>query len=191
MSSVAAPYGFRPVSLVGGRAYTQGIRLIKIASGYATAIGFGDAVKLASSGTVQKDTGTTTMTPVGIFTGCYYTDPNTKQPSYHQSWTASVVASDAVAYVVEDPFAIFQIQADGSVAQSALGENAGVNQNAVNSYGTSTVSLNSAGIATTNTLPLRIIDFVNGPFSAVGDAYTDVLVTWNFGMHQYLTATGV
>jgi hypothetical protein len=191
MSSVAAPYGFRPVSLVGGRAYTQGIRLIKIASGYATAIGFGDAVKLVSTGTVAKDTGTTTMTPVGIFTGCYYTDPNTKQPSYHQSWTASVVASDAVAYVVEDPFAIFQIQADGSVAQSALGENAGVNQNAVNSYGTSTVSLNSAGIATTNTLPLRIIDFVNGPFSAVGDAYTDVLVTWNFGMHQYLTATGV
>jgi hypothetical protein len=34
------------------------------------------------------------------------------------------------------------------------------------------------------------VEFVDGPDSAVGDAYTDALVIFNSGMHQYRQATG-
>ena len=44
--------------------------------------------------------------------------------------------------------------------------------------------------ATTNTLPLKIIDFVDGPDSEVGDEFTDVLVMFNVG-HQLLNTTGI
>jgi hypothetical protein len=191
MSSVAAPYGFKPVGLLSNRVYGNSLRTIAITSGYATAIGYGDAVKMANTGTVAKDTGTITMTPVGIFVGCYYTDPTSKQPSYHQSWPASTVASDAVAYVVDDPDIVFQAQADGSLTQSAVGQNIGVIQTADNSYGSSQIALASATLGTTSTLPIRIIDYVNGPTSALGDAYTDVICIWNWGIHAYRTATGV
>jgi hypothetical protein len=50
--------------------------------------------------------------------------------------------------------------------------------------------VDGSSIATTNTLPLRIIDFVDGPTSAVGDEFTDVIVKFNAG-HQYSNTTGV
>ena len=53
------------------------------------------------------------------------------------------------------------------------------------SIGKSILALDQSGIATTNTFPWRTIAFVDGPFSAVGDAYTDMLVVWNAEIHQY------
>ena len=53
--TVSAPYGLKPVNLIGGQVYAGSTRLIPIASGYATDIFYGDVVKLASSGTIQKD----------------------------------------------------------------------------------------------------------------------------------------
>jgi hypothetical protein len=72
-------YGLRPVNLIGGQVYAGSTRLIKIASAYNTDIFYGDVVKLGSSGTAEKDTGTTTATPVGVFLGCTYTNPTTKE----------------------------------------------------------------------------------------------------------------
>ena len=46
--------------------------------------------------------------------GCRYTDPNTKQLTFSQVFPASTVASDAMAFVVDDPNVLFTIQADGS-----------------------------------------------------------------------------
>ena len=31
---------------------------------------------------MEKDTGTTSLTPVGVFMGCSYTDPNTNQKTF-------------------------------------------------------------------------------------------------------------
>ena len=191
MATTAAPYGARPVDTLAATGFVNKIRQIKIASGYGTAIFYGDFVKLVSTGTVEKDTGTTTLTPVGIFVGCFYTDPNSKQPTYSQYWPASTVASDAVAYVIDDPSVVFQMQADDTLAQTALGNNAAVVQTAGStSIGNSKNALDASTIATTNTLPVRILGFVDGPDSAVGDAYTDVLCKFNAG-HQYDNTTGV
>jgi len=189
MSSTATPYGMRPVGVLGGRPENGSFNSYKIASGYAANIFYGDVVKLVSTGVVEKDTGTATLTPIGVFVGCRFTNPTSKELTFSQYWPTGTVASDAFAYVVDDPWAVFQIQANGSVAQAALGENAEIVQTAGSTaIGTSKNSLN-ATTATTSTLPLRVVAFVDGPNSAVGDAYTDVIVKFN--NHQLTTATGV
>lgn len=191
MAATATPYGARPVDTLGATGFVNKVRQIAIASGYAANIFYGDFVTLVNTGTVQKDTGTTTLTPVGIFVGCFYTDPTTKQPTYSQYWPTGTVASDAVAYVIDDPYVVFQMQANGSLAQTALGNNAAVVQTAGSTdIGKSKNALNASSIDTTNTLPIRIIGFVDGPTSEVGDAFTDALCIFNAG-HQYLNTTGV
>ena len=58
----------------------------------------------------------------------------------------------------------------------------------------SSITQSSASVstiaATTATLPMRIVDFVDGPDSSVGDSFTDVIVKFNAG-HQYLNTTGI
>lgn len=192
MSSVATPYGAEPVgTLSASGSFSGKVRHIPIASGYATAIFYGDFVRLVAAGVVEKDTGTTTATPVGVFMGCFYTDPTTKQPTYSQYWPASTVASDAVAYVLDDPNVLMKMQASGSIAQTALGANVEIVQTAGSTaVGRSKNAVNAASVGTANTLPLRIVDFVDGPDSQVGDAFTDVIVKFNAG-HQYNNTTGV
>jgi hypothetical protein len=192
MPSSATPYGAMPqAGLSCNGSFTGKVRHIKIASAYDTAIFYGDFVKLVAAGTVEKDAGTTSMTPVGIFVGCKYTDPNSKNLTFNQQWIADTTASDAVAYVMDDPNILFQMQCDGSAAQTVLGSNCAVVQTAGStSIGTSKNAVDISTSATTNTLPLRIIDFIDGPNSAVGDSYTDVIVKFNVG-HLYDNTTGL
>ena len=167
MAKTATPMGAEPVGgLSACGSFSGKVRHIKIASGYNTAIFYGDFVKLVAAGTVEKDTGTATATPVGIFMGCFYTDPSTSQPTFNQTFPASTAASDIMAYV--------------AIVQTAGSTTVGRSKNAVN----------ASTAATTNTLPLRIIEFMDGPDSVVGDAFTDVLLTYNAGMHQYRRALG-
>lgn len=190
MATTAAPYGFKPVGLLSSRPMPHGMRLIRIADSYATNIFTFDVVKCVNDGTVALDTGTATMTPIGIFMGCQYTDSTGfRQNAY---WPASTNSTDDApyAYVVDDPDVVMQAQANTSVAQTGLFNNAA----AVQTAGSTAIghSKNAIGsVATTSTLPVRIIDFVDGPFSAVGDAYTDVLIIWNGTSHAYRNSTGV
>ena len=192
MATTATPYGARPVgTLSASGSFTGKARAYNIASGYATAIYAGDFVEVVAAGVVEKDTGTATLTPVGIFVGCEYTDPTSGQLVQDQYWPASTVAADAIAFVVDDPYVLFEIQADGTVAQADLGQNAGVAQVA----GTTTMkrsrnALDQSTLNTTNTLPLRVVDFVRRPDTVAGDAFTDVVCKFNVG-HFHLNATGI
>ena len=195
MATSATPSGAQPVdTLSASGSFTGKVRHIKIASGYSTDIFYGDFVKLDSSGTVERAAMTTSVVAgtVGIFVGCNYTDPTTKQPTYNQYYPASTAASDIVAYVVDDPDLLFQMQADEAIAQTGLGNNvSAVNTAGSTSIGRSRNALDGGSIATTNTLPLRVVDFVDGPSSTVGDAFTDCIVTYLPLSHAYETALGV
>jgi hypothetical protein len=195
MAATASPNGFRPQGNVISAAYNSKTRLFGITSGYATNIGYGDPVIPVTAGTIQRDPMTTALTApgcLGIFMGCSYTDPNTLQKIFKQYWPASTVASDAVAYVFDDPEGVFQIQADATLAQTALFANAALVSTAPSTTtGNSKVALQASSINSTTTLPVRIIGFVNSPTSAVGDAFTDVFVRFNFGIHTYHNATGL
>jgi hypothetical protein len=198
MAATAAPYGARPVgTLSASGSFSSKTRQLEIASGYGTGIFNGDFVKLVADGTIEKDTGTSTLTTCGIFLGCQYTDPSTKQLTFNTQWPASTVASDAKAYVLDDPSVLIQMQADGTMALTTRGLNIGVVQTAGSTdIGKSKNAADQSTAATTVTLPLRVIDFVDGPDSEIGDAYTDIIVKFNAASsnsaspHQYLNATG-
>lgn len=196
MSSSAAPYGMIPVENYGAQSNSQGFETVPILDGYTTAIYFGDVVKIASTGVIQKDTGTSTLTPYGIFLGCEYIDPSLGQLFENNYWPASTTTGYTTwpkmpkARVLTWPFAVFQIQANGSVALADVGANAAIVQTAGTSvFGKSRNALNASTIDTTSTLPLRIVGLVDKPGNAWGDSYTDVLVTFNNNT-QILTATG-
>jgi hypothetical protein len=175
--------------------YAGSTRLIAIASGEGTSIFFGDAVKL-TSGYITRDPADSAMTPVGVFVGCTYTDPNSNQKVFKQYFPAATVASDIQAYVVDDYDALFKVAVVSSgttmsgVTQAAVGFNAALVDNTGSTFtGDSLVAI-SATTATTNTLPVRIVDVVSDTRNSLG-SYTEVIVKWNFGMHQYQNATGV
>jgi hypothetical protein len=211
--TVSAPYGLKPVNLIGGQVYAGSTRLLKIASGYAANIFYGDVVKLVSSGTIEKDTGTSTATPVGVFMGCTYTDPSSKQPRWSQYWPTGTVASDAQAYVVDDPDVLFKVAAVSATTtvafygQTVIGNNVSLVQNAGSTTtGDSAVAIDGTSAATTVSLPIRIIagvpdtanssgefcEFIckwNAPYITLAEG-TPNTVTWAGG-HQYLNPLGI
>lgn len=191
MATTAAPYGLRPANLLGGQPNSNSIRHYKIASGYGTAIFNGDLVALSVGGTIEKETGTTSANPVGVFVGCTYTDPNLGYLIHRQYWPASTVAADAEAIIVDDPDMLFEIQADGSLGQNAIGSNFAIVQTAGSTAtGNSAVALDASTLAATATLPLRVVDYVDREGqSDLGDDFTDVVVRIN--THFNRNATGL
>jgi adhesin HecA-like repeat protein len=192
--TIDKPYGLKPVNLIGGQVYAGSTRLIAIASGEGTSIFFGDAVKL-SGGYITRDPADSAMTPVGVFMGCTFTDPNSNQKVFKQYYPAGTVAADIKAYVVDDPDALFKVAVVSGttvisgVTQTAVGLNAALVDNTGSTItGDSLVAI-SATTATNGALPVRIVDIVPDTANAAG-SYTEVIVKWNFGMHQYQNAVG-
>lgn len=192
MSAVAAPYGLRPTNMQGGQVMTHSMRLMPIhiqpaspTATYNVNIFNGDLVKLVN-GLIVKDTGTTAALPIGVFLGCEYED--TSLGLFHRHfWPASQVikpGTTAWAYVVDDPDALFEIQAAGQITNASLGLNGDLVQPAApgdgsTATGKSKVSMAATAPSSAATRPLRIVDFVRRPGSAVADAFTDVIVRIN------------
>jgi hypothetical protein len=172
---------------------------MQIASGYATNIFYGDLVQRVAGGTIEKDVGTTTATPCGIFLGVSFTNSSTGQIQQQQFYPASQAIKSGTqifAVVADDPDTLFQVAVVSSgttisgVGITAIGNNATLVQNA----GSTTTGNSGVAIldstATTNTLPIRIIDVVRDTATAA-DNFPEVIVKINATMHQYNNATGV
>jgi len=219
--TVSKPYGLQPINLIGGQVFAGSTRQLKIASGYAANIFAGDVVKLVGTGVIEKDTGTTTATPVGVFVGCQFTNPSTKQIQFQQYWPTGTVAADAVAFVVDDPDVLFKVAAVstdttiGFYGQTVVGTNVSLVQNSGSTTtGDSAVAIDGTSAATTASLPIRIIagvpdtanasgefcEFIckwNAPYAVSTSVYTGgetpsvATTTVMTGGHQYLNPTGV
>ena len=193
MPAYTKPFGFQPVNLIGGRVNAGSTREVPLSANFATKIRYGDLVNIAS-GVIARDTATTAFTSggvLGVFLGVSYTDA-TLGKTFRQNWIASTVASDAVAIVCDDPQMIFRVAyvsgttvVTGLTYANAVGKNVAVVAN-----DTATVISDRAvsGIATTNTLPYRVIDVDRDSLS--GTLYTALLVTYNFGNHAYQQVLG-
>jgi len=197
--TVSAPYGLKPVNLIGGQVFAGATRLMEIASGYATSIFFGDLVKRVAAGTIEKDTGTTTATPAGVFMGVSFTNSSTGQVQQQQFYPASQAIASGTkifAVVADDPDTLFQVAVvSGTTVISGVGITAIGNNGTLVQNAGSTTSGNSAvalldSTATTITLPIRIIDVVRDTATAA-DNFPEVIVKINATMHQYNNATGV
>ena len=131
-----------------------------------------------------------------MFVGCTYTNAQGQiiYSQYYPANTASVQGSAITAYVIDDDRAVFQVQANGTVAQSALGDNVYLANAQSTSTGSTTTGNSNIAVSSTvitTTAAFRIVGFVNSTTSQVGDAYTDLLVKFNPGYHSYSNAVGV
>jgi len=198
--TISAPYGLKPVNLIGGQVFAGSTRLMEIASGYATNIFYGDLVKRIADGTIEKDTGTATATPNGVFLGVSFTNASTGQVQQQQYYPASqaiATGTKIFAVVADDPDTLFQVVSCSSgttvagMGISAIGNNIELIQNAGSTIsGNSAVAINEGTQAVTSTLPIRIIDVVRE--SATGaDTFVEFIVKINATMHQYNNSTGV
>lgn len=201
MATTLAPYGLRQINQLGAAPTGHGQKQYLIASGYTVPIFNGDPVIMldtgADRGTIKRlnATSTTTTTTssgkfVGVFVGVSYTDPTLGYKVWRQYYPGSIVASDIYAHVVDDPFALFAVQADGAVAQTKQFCNAALVQTAVGNTitGNSGLCLKASTMAETATLPVRIVGFSLKGGDTIGDTYTNVIVKIN--THAHLDPTG-
>jgi hypothetical protein len=198
--TVSAPYGLKPVNLIGGQVFAGSTRLMEIASGYATNIFYGDLVKRVSDGTIEKDTGTTTATPCGVFLGVQFTNASTGQVQQQQFYPASTAIKSGTqifAVIADDPDTLFQVVSCSSgttvaaIGKSAIGNNIALIQNAGSTItGNSAVAIDEGTQDVTSTLPIRIIDVVRDTATGA-DAFVEFIVKININTHQYTNPTGV
>ena len=122
--TVSGPSGLVPVKLVSGVPFVGVTRQYSIASGYNTNIFNGDAVKLVTGGTVERDTADAAMTPMGVFLGCTYTDPTLGYQLFSQHYPANTVASDIMAYVADGTDVLFKVAvlSSGAGATPVIGD---------------------------------------------------------------------
>lgn len=171
---VNAPFGLRhanhPTGVDRAMPYT-------IASGYGTAIFKGDPVILNTNGTVVA--GTAAADLLGVFNGVEYIDP-TGKPNVSNFWPAGQAVQAGtfpVAYVSDDPQAVFEVQATGPVLQTALLDQADI----VMGVGDPLTGLSKAALSATLAGvgvqgQFRIIGFSLDPTNAIGDPFTVVQV---------------
>ena len=182
---VSAPYGLLPVNLIGGQVFAGSTREYNIPYGYATNIFYGDFVGL-TRGEIQRlsvSTGTA-GNQTGIFLGCSYTDPTTKQKRFAQYWPASTLAGDAVAIVCDDPDTVFKAVVCSSGTTIASGARAMIGQNlaCINNTGNTNTGDSANALlapndtpATTSTLPVRVLGVVPDTAVSLGTAtYTSI-----------------
>jgi len=107
--------GFNPAKKQGSACYNGGLNSAKIASGYATALGVGDPVKLTTDGTLIK--ATNAAGNLGVFQGVSYTDSvgDIKITKY---WPASTTATNIEALVSDDALNTYTIVADGPIPEA-------------------------------------------------------------------------
>lgn len=190
MANTLAPFGLRYVSRNDGAQPNYAIQTRPIYYTNASQIGYGDPVRTVSTGINQ---GTLTIASTGtqvagVFIGCTYTDSVlglVERPSWAAPTTA--IAGSVAAKYIPDSNAVFEIQAGNTaitVGQTSIGLNAAFGTIPVpNSAGISAAFLDATTIATTNTLPLRIIGystgFYNGAPNDPTSPYPVLLVTLN------------
>jgi hypothetical protein len=202
--TIEKPYGFKPINLIGGQVFAGATRKMRIASAYATSIGYGDLLVRVDDGTVARSAATTAKPTggfAGVFLGCEFINPSTGQLQFQQNFVGgtTVTTGYITAYVCDDPDTLFQVAVVSGttvvtgVQFTSVGNNATiVNNTAITAAGNSQVALLDS-TATTDTLPIRIVDVVpDTAFISGGNTlYPEVIVKINFGMHAYDTAVGV
>ena len=200
--TVDKTYGFKPVNRLDGLPYAGAIRQIPVAPAYATAILNGDTVAVNTSGYLVANTTTNSGDSVGVLVGCQYVNSSgqTVQGQYYPA-AASTTTNMAFGYVVDDPNAVFKVVATNGqtttpnpFTRAIVGANVAISVATGSTVtGDSYYGIDGTSAATTNTLPVRVIDVVpdtaTGPANVSTTTYYEFLVKFN--LHQYTDTTGI
>jgi len=182
MSATSAPFGLRPVYHPSGM---DRAREYSMSAAYATAIYKNSPVALVSNlinlAAFQADW-------LGSFGGVTYTDV-TGKPTVANFWPGAVTGATSItAWVFDDPITVYEIQANGSIAQSVgrqIDFDSGSIGNGSTSTGLSAAMAASALVSAGTQAQLRVTDVNQAPTNAWGDAFTVLQVT--NARHQYVT----
>lgn len=194
MANTQLRFGFKHVGTIGGSppSFTQAHRLIL--STYSTAIGFGDPVAKpnATSQYIVQHPGDGTTSVLGIFVGCNPTYAAVGYPQWFPGWSGAAAARDAVAYVIDDPNALFLAAAfNTAIVTAQVGYVANFTGGVAFSTGAmlsiatvdqaSATSLPLISAGTASPLPFKIVDLYQGigNGSDPTTAFNWVLVTFN------------
>jgi len=169
-TDVTSPYGFLPINLIGGQVFAGSTRMYPIQYGYDTNIFYGDFVKVVRGSATRVSIGAATNSNAvtGVFVGCSYTDPVTKDKRFSQYYPASTLAGDALAYVVDDPDTVFKaavcsattVMASGAYALVGTNLSAIDNTGNVNTGNSKNAILAPSATPATSILPLRCVGVV-------------------------------
>ncbi len=165
MANQDAAFGMRPVGRIGGMPFTGGQSRYRIAADYGTSIFQGDMVAQVTGGGVEVHADGGTVPIVGVFNGCSYTDPTTKEQKFSNFYPASTNASDIIAFIIDDPMVIFEVQCNAAFPVADLLGNFDIVYTSAGSTttGISGAELNVSDGNTTATLPLKAIDISQDP----------------------------
>ena len=188
MANKDAPFGLRYVRNLQCNYNSSGQSRYRITTADATnttSIFQGDIVTQNTAGIVTRiaraDGGSATSDIIlGVFNGCFFTDPTTSKPTFSNRWPGNA-ATDAIAFIYDDPMDVFEIQADAAFPVADLFGNFDIVDNSgtgSTDSGISFVELDVSTGATGATLPLKALDISGDPENSdVSTANTNVLVT--------------
>ena len=191
MANVSEKFGLRPYRKLDGTPLVGAQNRYTIASGYATAIYQGDLVEPLGTGNIQKHGANTSDAVVGVFNGVFYTDPTTQKPTFKNFYPGGIAADDITAFVIDDPDAVFLIDADAAFTRADLYKNYSVtNTTGVNATGISKAQLDVSVSGVTATFAIQAIDISQDPDNSdTSNANANVLVRIN--NHFYRSGTGI
>ena len=200
--TIDAPYGFRPVNLLGGQVFSGSTRQMAIASGHATNIFFGDIVIMSSNGCINNATLTDSAVQVaGIFMGCSYIN-SSSQRVFGQYYPATITqtvdsTNGTIAYIADDPDLVMKVAIvsgttviSGNTRAGLVGGTAAWVANAGSTITGDSKQAVLSTVGTATTLPLKVIDVVPDTTNSSG-SFTEVLVTWTGLVHMYRGAAGI
>ena len=191
MANQVEKFGLRPYRKLDGTPLVGAQNRCTIASSYATAIFQGDLVIPVTGGNVERYPGNTSTAVVGVFNGCFYTDPTTQKPTFKNYYPGGVAASDITAFVVDDPDAVFLVDADATFARADLFQNYSLTAVSGNTKtGNSLQQLDVGASGTNATFVVQAIDISQDPDNSdTSAANANILVRIN--NHFYRSGTGI
>jgi len=166
MSNQVEKFGLRPYRKLDGTPLVGAQNRYKIANGYATAIFQGDLVRPLTDGTVVRSVGNTSYAVIGVFNGCFYNDPTTQKPTYSNYYPGGITPTQGqiTAFVVDDPDAVFLMNADAVFAQADLFRNYSLTTDTGSTTtGISEVMLDVGVSGTAGTFAVQAIDISQDP----------------------------
>jgi len=193
MSNQLEKFGLRPYRKLDGTPLVGAQNRYTIAAGYGTAIFQGDLVRPLTSGNIERHAANTSYAVVGVFNGVFYNDPTTQKPTYSNFYPGGITPTqgDITAFVVDDPDAVFLMDADAAFTRADLFRNYSVSTaGGTTQTGISQVQLDVSVSGTAASYVVQAIDICQDPENSdTTTSNANILVRIN--NHFFRSGTGL
>ncbi len=188
MANKDAAFGFKPTRhLTGGKIRSEEYA---IAANHGTSIFNGQVVEAVAAGGIEQAAAGDTQ-QLGVFGGCFFTDPSSSKPTFKAFYPASTNASDIVATVYADPYIVYEAQHDGTgtaAMNNSCFDFVGTGGNTTTGQSTSEIDTSESGTSG----GFKQIGISTDPDNSdTSSANANAYVVFNTGEHIFKLTTGV